>query len=739
MKFEKNVAVRYGLAVLVVLVAVCLRWALEPLVGTNVAFITIFPTMMLVAVTLGSGPGLVSAAMGIALVEWLFIGPPGIAFNLEEVSRAVILLSTSAYVGWVSTRLRAARDQSDIQTKTAREAEAGLRASEERVRRKMESVLAPDGDLGNLELADLVDTAALQRLMDDFYPLAQVPVAIIDLKGRVLVGAGWQDICTCFHRVHAASCRHCVESDLELSVGLAAGEHRLYKCKNNLWDMASPIFVAGQHMGNIFTGQFFFEGEKVDRELFRNQARTYGFDEESYLAALDRVPRLKREIVDHSIAFLLKLADMVAQLGFSNVKLARLLAERNRLTETLHDSESFYRQTLETIPGMTFTTRPDGYYDYLSQQWVDFTGVPMAEHLGNGWTRLLHPEDQSRAQEAWRAAVDGRAPYDLEYRVKRRDGEYEWFKVRGRPIRNDAGEIVRWFGTAINIDRLIRAQKAIHNLNERLEQRVLDRTAELESANRELESFCYSVSHDLRTPLRSIDGFSQATLEDYGERLDDAGRDYLNRVRNGCRQMDQLIDDLLRLARITREQMSRETVDLSAMAHAVVRQLKESEPERNVDIRIAPGLVAIGDTRLLQAALFNLLANAWKFTAKTPAAVIEVGSCSGNQRAEIGGQPPLDGSAASPSQLATGLRAPPSVFFVRDNGVGFDMKYAGKLFNAFQRLHTVREFPGTGIGLATVARVIQRHGGRIWAVAAPGSGATFYFMLEPEPVKPPQR
>ncbi len=598
---------------------------------------------------------------------------------------------------------------------TARKrAEDALRESEERVRRKLESVLAPEGDLGVLELADLVDTAALQLLMDDFYPLSHMPMAILDLKGRVLVGVGWQDICTRFHRVHAETCRHCHESDLELSAGLAQGEYRLYKCKNNLWDMATPIIVAGQHVGNIFTGQFFFEDETVDREQFRTQARAYGFDEQSYLAALDRIPRLNRQTVDSGMAFFLKLADTLSQLGYSNVKLARLLAERDRLTESLRQSESFYRQTLESVPGMTFTTRPDGYCDYQSQQWEDFTGVPMSEHLGDGWNKLLHPEDRPRAFAAWCAAVEGRAPYDLEYRVRRRDGVYEWFKVRGRPIRNAAGEIVRWFGTAVNVDGLVQAQAAIRNLNEQLEQRVRERTSQLESANRELEAFCYSVSHDLRTPLRTIDGFSQATLEDYGASLDDTGRDYLNRVLAGCRQMDQLIDDLLNLSRVTRDQMRREPVDLSALAQAVVSQLRAASPGRDVDVRIAPGLAAVGDARLLRTALFNLLENAWKFSARRPDAVIEMGA-----------DPQREGR-------------PPQVFFVRDNGVGFDMQYAGKLFNAFQRLHTTKEFPGTGIGLATVARVIQRHGGRIWADAGIGRGATFYFTLAPEPAEPPQ-
>ena len=742
MKLGRSWPWRYGLAALVALVAVWLRWALEPLVGTSAAFITVFPAMMLVAVTLGAGPGLLTSALGIFLVEWHFIGPTGIELTLSVLSRAAILLATSAYVGWFSTRLRAARAQADLEAASAQAAEAALRESEERVRRKLAAVLAPEGDLGLLELADLVDTAALQRVMDDFNLLTQIPVAILDRTGRVLVGAGWQDICTRFHRVHAGSCRHCLESDLELSAGLAQGEHRLYKCKNSLWDMATPIFVAGQHVGNIFTGQFFFEGEAPDRELFRAQARTYGFDEDAYMAALDRVPSLKRETVDRGMAFFLKLADMIAQLGYSNVKLARLLAERDRLTDSLRESESFYRQTLESVPGMTFTTRPDGYCDYQSQQWVEFTGVPMSEHLGDGWCRLLHPDDGPRAHAAWCAAVEGRAPYDLEYRVRRHDGAYEWFKVWGRPIRSADGSIVRWFGTAVNIDTLVNAQAAVRQLNEQLEQRVRERTAQLEAANRELEAFCYSVSHDLRTPLRTIDGFSQAALEDYGERLDDTGRDYLNRVRNGCRHMDQLIDDLLNLSRVTREQMRHETVDLTALAQDVVRQLRERSPQRAVDVRIASGLTAVGDARLLRAAFFNLLDNAWKVTSKNPAAVIEVGSEDGGQRTEDGKlltsvSAPRSDSPSSALRPQFSALNPPPVFYVRDNGVGFDMLYAGKLFNAFQRLHTVQEFPGTGIGLATVARVIQRHGGRIWAEASVGHGAAFYFTLEPKPAQPP--
>ena len=176
-----------------------------------------------------------------------------------------------------------------------RRAEEAMRESEQRVRRKLESVLSPEGDLGELELADLIDTATFQKIVEDFYALARIPMSILDLKGKVLVGAGWQDICTKFHRSHPVTLQNCLDSDINLSSGLSQGETRLYKCHNGMWDMATPISVAGRHVGNIFTGQFFFDDETIDCEFFRAQARKYGFDEPQYLAALNRVPRLSRE------------------------------------------------------------------------------------------------------------------------------------------------------------------------------------------------------------------------------------------------------------------------------------------------------------------------------------------------------------------------------------------------------------------------------------------------------------
>jgi len=247
-----------------------------------------------------------------------------------------------------------------------------------------------------------------------------------------------------------------------------------------------------------------------------------------------------------------------------------------------------------------------------------------------------------------------------------------------------------------------RAEADLRELNDTLEARILERTTELTAVNRELEAFSYSVSHDLRTPLRSLDGFSHLLLKRHGEVLDETGKDYLNRIRAASGRMGELIDDLLTLSRVTRAPLASKPVDLSAVATEILTHLAENEPERQVAVRVTGHITARCDAALARVLLENLLGNAWKFTGRTDDPSIE---------------------------FTTERRGNEVLYCVRDNGVGFDMAYAGKLFGAFQRLHRVDEFPGTGIGLATAQRIVQRHGGQIWADALPGEGATFRFTL----------
>jgi signal transduction histidine kinase len=276
------------------------------------------------------------------------------------------------------------------------------------------------------------------------------------------------------------------------------------------------------------------------------------------------------------------------------------------------------------------------------------------------------------------------------------------YSIRAKPAR-DQGELAVLI-EAFNemLAQIQQRDEALRKVHDELEQRVQERTAQLAAANKELEAFSYSVSHDLRAPLRSIDGFSQAVLEDYADRLDSTGKQHLQRVRSAAVRMATLIDDLLNLSRVTRTEMHREPSDLSAIAKSIARELQESEPERKADFLIADGLTAEGDARLLRVVMENLLNNSWKYTSRHKSARIEFGHSKSNGR---------------------------SVFYVRDDGAGFDQQYAGRLFGVFQRLHGMSEFPGTGVGLATVQRIIHRHGGEIWAEGEVEKGATFYFSL----------
>jgi PAS domain S-box-containing protein len=280
---------------------------------------------------------------------------------------------------------------------------------------------------------------------------------------------------------------------------------------------------------------------------------------------------------------------------------------------------------------------------------------------------------------------------DVEERVVWPDGRITWVSTTKLPLHDNRDQVIGTFGISRDITERKRAEEELQKSN-----------AQLEAANKELEAFSYSVSHDLRAPLRTIDGFSKAVMEDYGELLPAEGREHLTRVRKAAQHMAQLIDDLLNLSRVARVPMKLSTVDLTKLAQDIIEELQRSQPERNVIFTSAPNLKVHGDANLLQIVLENLLSNAWKFTSKRERAEIELGSKRENGE---------------------------TVYFIRDNGAGFDMAYTSKLFGAFQRLHAMTDFPGTGVGLATVQRIIHRHGGRIWAEAELDKGATFFFTL----------
>jgi hypothetical protein len=318
------------------------------------------------------------------------------------------------------------------------------------------------------------------------------------------------------------------------------------------------------------------------------------------------------------------------------------------------------------------------------------------------WEQLVHPEDLAAFRTECARAVADKKPFSLEYRVLRRDGTTRYFQDNGYPLIDSEGNVSNLVGFRVDVTARKHDEEKIRHMNSELERRVSERTAELQFANQEMEAFCYSISHDLRAPLRSIRGYSEIVLQEFGEKLDSRGEEYLKRACESAGHMNQLLDDLLRLSVISRGELQREQTDLNELVQQIAAELKSAEPERKVKFKIDRGLTARGDARLLQIALGNLVSNAWKFTSKKTDAMIEVGLTEQNGE---------------------------SVFFVRDNGEGFEMEWKHRLFGVFERLHSTKDFPGTGIGLAIVQRIIQRHGGRVWAEGKSHEGATFYFTL----------
>ncbi|WP_035270963.1 sensor histidine kinase [Desulfonatronum thiodismutans] len=379
-----------------------------------------------------------------------------------------------------------------------------------------------------------------------------------------------------------------------------------------------------------------------------------------------------------------------------------LLEQKGR--QLIHHERQFRR--LVDNASLPIFIQTNGTFAYLNKQALNLYGAVSPESLlGRSVLERVHPRHHKEVLARIRLLNEEKESVpSLEQTHRRLDGGEFFVNVSAAPFQFQGSD-----GAVVFVQDITERkgfEEELRKLNQQLEQRVKERTARLEEVNQELEAFSYSVSHDLRAPLRGIDGFSQALLEDYHDKLDGQGRDYLDRVRKASQRMGLLIDDLLKLSRVSRAALSVTNVNLSQMAEGVLTGLAESEPERDVETVVEQDLTITADPTLIQIVLENLLDNAWKFTRYVPRPRIEFGRRMENHE---------------------------QVIFLKDNGAGFDMTYAGKLFTAFQRLHSLERFPGTGIGLATTGRIIRRHGGKIWAEAEPDNGATFFFSLPDVP------
>jgi PAS domain S-box-containing protein len=384
---------------------------------------------------------------------------------------------------------------------------------------------------------------------------------------------------------------------------------------------------------------------------------------------------------------------------------ARRMAEQ--LTTELRTSKNQYDRLVSNIPVGVYTMRsmPGGAFrfEYVSPKVAEIFAVSAESFLADPQVgfRPIHSEDIDGLIRLNQERFQHPQPFDWEGRLMFQ-GTVRWLRIQSAPELLENGDTL-WHGIVVDITEHKQAEEQIQQLNAGLEQRVRDRTARLQASNQELETFAYTISHDLRSPLRAIDGFSAMLLADHSEKLDEQGIHYLDRIREASQRMGQLIEDLLNLSKITRSELVRQPVNLSQMAQEIAARLQSETPQHVVEFDIFPDLVVMGDANLLKIALQNLFDNAYKFSFQS-------------ERARI--------------QFGMGIQSGERVYFMRDNGIGFDMDYAGKLFAPFQRLHGLNEFSGTGIGLVTVQRIITRHGGRIWPEAKLNEGATFYFTLE---------
>jgi PAS domain S-box-containing protein len=367
----------------------------------------------------------------------------------------------------------------------------------------------------------------------------------------------------------------------------------------------------------------------------------------------------------------------------------------------------YTRSLIEASLDPLVTISPSGKITDVNTSTETATGRTRTELIGTDFCDYFTEPEKARAgyEQVFREGSVRDYPLELRHR----DGSVTSVLYNATVYRDELGKVVGVFASARDVTERKRAEEEIRALNASLEQRVAARTAQLELANKELESFVYSASHDLRTPLRSIDGFSRALLEDYSDKLDDEGKENLKTIRAASQRMGQLIDDILQLSRLSRTQLRLLPVNLSALAATVADDLKKTEPRRRVEFVIEPECMAFADGNLMRIVLENLIGNAWKFTGKQPDAKIQFG---------------MEIRNGSP------------VYFVRDNGVGFEMQYVDKLFGPFQRLHKMTEFPGSGIGLASVRRIIRRHGGEAWIEGRINEGTTAYFSI-PQPGSAP--
>jgi len=574
-----------------------------------------------------------------------------------------------------------------------------LRESEGRIRRKLKAITDPEGDFGVLELSDIIDAEALQSLMDDFFDVTGIGIAILDLKGKILVAKGWQDICTKFHRMHPDTSINCLESDTVLSEGIQPGTFRLYRCKNSMWDMATPITVGDIHIGNLFLGQFFFDDEIPDYGAFRSQAQQYGFNEIDYLTALKKVPRWNRNTVNAVMRFYSKLACILSSLGLSNVKLARILAERERLLSDLRQSEARYRRIVTTATEGVFVVDRDFQFTFVNSRMAELIGYSSEEMLGRRVEFIMHPEDLA---EHFRQVEDRKQGKGAVYkrRFMKKDGAVVSVIISASPVTGPDGEFDGSMGLVTDITDYLRVDEERSRLQEQLYQ-----ARKMEAVG----TLAGGIAHDFNNLLAGImNGLSVLEIE---KSVKLEHMEYLSEMKALCSRGADLTRQLLGFAR--QGKYEAQPMDLNAAVDRMAAMFGRTRKDVTMDRELSAEIPAIkADKAQIEQVILNLLVNAGQ-------AMPDGGRISLRTDTQA-----LSAEDAEPFGINPGRYVRLSVV---DTGIGMDAETKERIFEPFFTTKEVGR--GTGLGLASAFGIVKNHGGAIKVESEPGKGATFTISI----------